>query len=46
MKLRHYRPAASSFQKALQVHPGLVGIRKYLKVVELGAEQQENGDSS
>ena len=44
MKLRHYRPAASSFQRALQVHPGLIGIRKYLEVMEAGAEQQENED--
>jgi hypothetical protein len=42
MKLREYRPAASSFQRALSVHPGLKHIRGYLQVLERGAEQQEN----
>lgn len=43
MKLREYRPAASSFQRALSVHPGLSHIRGYIEFLEKGAEEQEKG---
>ena len=42
MKLHEYRPAVSSFQKALQIHPGLEGVRRYVEVLKAGADQQEN----
>ena len=41
MKLHEYRPAVSSFEKALQVHPGLNEVRQYLGILKKGAEQQE-----
>lgn len=41
MKLREYRPAASSFQRALSIHPGLTHIRGYVEVLEEGAKEQE-----
>jgi len=43
MKLREYRPAASSFQRALSIHPGLSHIRSYVQVLEKGADEQEKG---
>lgn len=43
MKLHEYRPAVSSFERALRVHPGLVEVREYLGILRRGAEQQEDG---
>lgn len=43
MKLHEYRPAVSSFEKALQIHPGLEGVRKYIEILKAGADQQEGG---
>ena len=43
MKLRDYKNAASSFQRALSIHPGLSEIRGYVKILERGAEEQEKG---
>ena len=41
MKLREYKPAASSFQKALLVHPGLDEVRRWVDILKEGAERQE-----
>lgn len=43
MKLRDYRSAATSYKRALAIHPGLSAIRGYLEILERGAEEQERG---